>query len=659
MKTKFNQILLMSLIFVLVWSVSVFAVSEALVDPDIPESWYEAPKTASELGITEFNESPMLAEKVANGELPPVAERLPDDPITIEPYDEIGKYGGTIVLYGVDFSTRDIGLMLEYKGDAPFRLTPTGDEVIPWLAESYKHSEDKTKLTMKFREGIKWSDGTAFNAAEEYAFFWKNYIQNEELSQGYEPTLVEDITTEGKNTVIMHYNKPNPHEYPNTLGFQGFSVAPSHILKQYNPQIVGKEKAEQRAKELGFSGLAEAYQELSNEALAPRYPEYNVPTIKPYKVVKRTETEMVFERNPYYPFVDTAGNQLPYIDRIIVYSATNSEIAGIKAITGESTIAQSSLVPENIPLYKNNEEKGNYRTLIYTSPSPAFPYYMCNLNDDEHEFAEIFRDKRFRYALSLGINREELNQKFFFGYGVPMQASAPPSTKYFKEEYGEAYSNYDPEEAKRLLDEMGMIDVDGDGFRETPAGNKFVPKLLLRSDNKAKFGTHSFHELVTAYWKEIGINTEMELVGGGMYWNKRNDVTWDITSHPLDSVMPYIGTGGLDKFLAPVSGNASGPWIKWSRWFDTDGEEGVKPEDDIYFELVELANKWVSDADEIALDKLLQYQAENLWVIGTVAQPPIPVIVSNRIKNVPEKGLIDFSLGQFDIARPVQFYFDE
>ncbi|MFW6287682.1 MAG: hypothetical protein ACOC2J_02920, partial [bacterium] len=65
------------------------------IDPEIPESWYEAPQKASEMDINEFNQSPMLDEKVEEGELPPVEERLPDDPPVIEPYEEVGKYGGT------------------------------------------------------------------------------------------------------------------------------------------------------------------------------------------------------------------------------------------------------------------------------------------------------------------------------------------------------------------------------------------------------------------------------------------------------------------------------------------------------------------------------------------------------------------------------------
>jgi len=652
-----------------------FALSvEEVVDENIPDSWFEAPSTAGELGLT-FQQSPMLDELVDDGELPPVEERLSDDTIVIEPYSDIGNYGGELMTYGQDLSFDFGGSWMGGGGHNPFRITADGSKVIPWLAKGWEYSNNYQSITIYFRDGLSWSDGTPIKFGEEYQWWWDNIVNYEEpediefdlyVDLSVSPPEIVDITVEDSQTVTLHLARPMMDYHRQLLtdgwkaaAFVEFSgnVAPSHFFEQLHPYFTDFDEIEEKTSELGFDDPVTAFEDLWNEEVfAPTYPERNVPTLSPYVPIERTESSLLLERNPYYPFVDTEGNQLPYIDYFRVDNVESREGAEIRAQTGEAHLSRANLRTRNMPSYLDGEERGGYSTLIYHSEAMAHPYFQINM---EHEdYSEIFQDKRFRQAFSMGINREEINDRIYFGNAIPMQTTAPLLSPYFRPEYGEAYIEHDPERAGELLDEMGMVDETGDGYRETPEGEPFEIEALIVGDG---FPWHDsdLWELVITQLQEVGINIDIENIGASLYWDRWGGDDFDISGWIGDAVTTSI-SASFQKGIAPFRSHPG--WMDWGRWVETGGDEGIEPHPAAK-KAAELAEtyRYSTDPDEReeTMHELLSHQAEYIWFPGSVAHPPLPVIVSNDVKNVPKSGFIAYDLGNSAVMRPQQFYLEE
>ncbi|MFW5788206.1 MAG: ABC transporter substrate-binding protein, partial [Halanaerobiales bacterium] len=452
MRLKKSNLLIMLVLFLtFVFVFKVSAQFEEFIDPQIPDSWYESPQPASEVGITEFSQSPMLDEKVEEGELPPVEERLPDDPPVVEPLEGVGKYGGTANVFGTELTFGSDARYLELGGAAG-RATPDGSDVVPFMVKDWEYSEDATEFTIHLREGLKYSDGSECTA-DDYVFWWEHEAQNKDIQpvppEEWKPVPLIDVVKEDEYAVTFKYGSPNPnnHRFNGQMGtFGSWSLRPADFLKQIHPDYIGMEEAEELADSVDLDRWEEYFARVRDDSI--NHPEYEMiaPTLRAYIPVKRTETMLLLERNPYYPFVDTEGNQLPYVDEI-KYNLTNDKNAAeVKAITGESSIATEQVLSvENIPSYKENEEQGDYRTLIFNLSRASDPYYFFNLCHEEENFAEVVGDKRFRQAVSLAINREDINNKVFYSEGVPTQATVPATSEYWKQEYAEAYAEYDPD----------------------------------------------------------------------------------------------------------------------------------------------------------------------------------------------------------------------
>jgi peptide/nickel transport system substrate-binding protein len=385
-----------------------------------------------------------------------------------------------------------------------------------------------------------------------------------------------------------------------------------------------------------------------------------VPTTDAYVVVSETESERILERNPYYPFVDTEGNQLPYIDRIIIRFAAQRDNVELQAISGGSDILVNAARTSRIPVYLDNEEEGDYTTYIYQDAAFSKPFYVINLTPPEESarYAPYYQDVNFRRAMSLAINREQVNERFYFGRAIPMQATISPNDEAFKVEYATAYMQYDPDRARELLDEVGLEDVDGDGLREFPNGDDFVVKLMY--SQALYLSAVELHEYVITNWADVGIKVEMQTVGGGTFWERSGGGQWDVKMHLLDFSMPY--PMGFVMWSTPHEHPSTSPWGEFATWFRTDGEDGQRPPDELFDEaskLYDAASEFLRTLDEDALRTILESQAENLWLIGTVGFPPKPVLVANRIKNVPENLLWDAVLGAELQMMPQQWWIDE
>ena len=634
----------------------------------VKESWLLAP-TASQVGITTFSEAPMLAAMVQSGELRPVVERLPDDPLVLEPYEQTGSYGGELRVARTGPS--DWGDMHRGRKAFLFRADPTLNEAIPYGARGYDISDDQTVLTIQLREGMKWSDGEPFNTAD---FMW---VYDNVLSDFDIPASGRGRFTMGGEIAdweaVDDYTLVITFPAPITLNDQtlllnwyevqsGRLFTPAHHMRTFHPKF--NADAEKLAMEDGHDTWIAGLLARMSGSPGLKHPR---PELAPWVQERRDSTAIFFTRNPYFFAVDGAGNQLPYIDRVKASFFADKQVAILAMMQGKVDIGGRLTDPGSFPLYKENEEIGDYRVLEWQDTKDSRVTFGFNLNHPDPVKGPIFLDKRFRQAMSLAMNRDEINQFVFLGMATPQQYTVDAGAAFYDPQWASAYADYDPDRAMGLLDEMGMTDRDGDGWREAPGGEEFI--LEMRPHTSSVIGTmgDNVSELAQAYWNEVGIRTNYKQVSEELWLNQVVANELDLSIWISQSSLP--GRIGLPEFAEGIVAYAP-EWHQWLRhqlWIEggRKGEEpapGVEPTGE-WGHYIDLWRQWVAapNAEEFNRigSELWDFQAEMLGNLGTVAKTVRPIIVNNRIRNVPEKLPFSFASFLWVQAAPAQWYIEE
>jgi len=612
------------------------------------------------LGMTSvlaYNEAPILRVKVAAGELPPVEERLPEEPLVVEPIEEIGEYGGT--LHEAYPGARHYE-ELEVAAERMFLITESG--VVPNIVKDYEFSKDGKTITLYLREGMRWSDGAPFTT-DDIMFWYEDVLQNKDLT----PVLSKAWCPGGElmemkkiddYTVQLHFVEPYPMIIKGFAhwagGVTGFFL-PAHYLKKYH--IKYNPKADEMAKQSGFDYWWQLFQQKSNLGGAlGAGADPNAPTLKSFVLKEQGPNYILAERNPYYWKVDPAGNQLPYIDRIVVSAVADRETYNAKIVAGEVDLAGMQTELRNLALYKEGAERGNYHVFLWSRVQGVDVCYQPNQTyNKDLVLREILRDVRFRRALSLAIDREDINEAIYFGLAVPRQTTVIPQSEYYEEEFAEAYAEYNPKEANRLLDEIGLKWDENHEYRLRPDGKKLTIILEYAEMETPKTPTT---ELVKEYWKKIGIDLRVKVISGELnsvrYMGNEVQVgLWhaDRCGFLFDSE-PF--------WFVPMRYQWECTWAPlWAQWYVTDGEKGEEPPE----ELKKNIKRWekmqitMDEEERVHLGKeILRSQAENLWTIGTVGLAPHPVIVRNNLRNVPEKAVLGWDYFWTLPQKPEQYF---
>jgi len=601
----------------------------------------------SALAIT-YNEAPMLRVKVAAGELPPVAERLPEEPSVLEPLEEIGQYGGRLV-YVPPGRLRDV------RNHGLFMRSPDGAKILPDIAKGYQYSQDYKTLTISLRKGIRWSDGVLFTV-DDILFWWEDIMLNEELSPAgpgaeWKPGgKVAEFEKVDDWTLSIHFAAPNPGLMAGKSHPYGMAQAhffnPKHYLKKWH--IDYNAKANELAEEEGYEFWWQAFS--YHQGKWETHKRIGLPTLSTWIVTEITPSYMAAERNPYFWQVDTAGNQLPYIDRLFVPNFEDPEVIIMKAIAGELDFVQGyELLPmDDYPVVKEGEKEGDYRVLLYKDFKSDAVISVNPLTPDP-VVRKILGDIRFRQALSLAIDREMINRVVFFGLSNPSQYAPLPSSSFYKEEWGTHYADYDVERANILLDEMGLGWDSEHVYRLNPAGG--ILEILLESGHGSK-PEATMGEMLTEQWAKIGVKLAVRTEKA-----THDRITEDLTE--LFTTVPR-SRGWVDVAIASSEPYFWGMGEGWDKWLRTDGKEGVEPP----AEWKEL-KKWIDEVislrpgteEWITLkQKIWDFRVNQLWVIGIVGQAPIFHLVKNYVRNVAEEGLFGWSTAM-DIAYQPQQWF--
>ena len=621
--------------------------------------------TATGNEIPSYQEAPMLTERVEAEELPPVAERLPAEPVVVEPFESVGVYGGELA--GPSTNPTCCGWdAIEMRLQKLLTIDTDLQTIIPNIAKSYEVSEDTTTYTITLREGHKWSDGEPFTT-EDFRFYFEDVLGNPDLTPALGPPWalnaeLPEFEVIDETTVRYTYPEPYPAllvAIASEVGNRGFR--PAHYFQQfhidYNPD------ANDLAAEQGF----EDWVQMFNAKMNPYNFTWNLgsetdpyaPTLNTYVFVSEdTFGNKLYERNPYFFKVDTEGNQLPYVDTLRRILVEDLEVQDLKALAGEySHFGWGALT--SFPTYRDNEEAGDYRVALAEYSRGNEYAIMFNFTTEDEVLQDIFWDIRFRQAMSVAIDRNEINQLVYFGLATPSQAAPVPSSSFYQDWMTDHFAQYDPDLANQLLDEMGLDQRDADGFRLRPDGETLFINFQVSVPEQA---WQQIGELVTSYWNAVDVKTNYKLIEIGLYNELRDGNQHDVAGWALD--IDDIGdfSNNLGN-LRPFWGSRASAHL-WDDWFDSDGEEGVEPPEEIK-ELDALADELLAQpfGSEGYLEigqEMYAKAFENLYMIGTIQRPPQPLLFKNDLMNTPPNdttGQWSWSYRQWVMFMPEQWYY--
>jgi peptide/nickel transport system substrate-binding protein len=537
-----------------------------------------------------FGEAPVLAERVVAGELPPVADRLPDRPRVIVPIDQIGQYGGSI--------RRALAADIEEEDAVYKTLTdslmiferPVPRSIELNLAENFEFQYGGRVALFKLRKGIRWSDGQPLTTAD-FLFWYEDMTFDENArSLALFPSewLIdgEPIRMEAVDDLTLKFSASKPMGRLLHALCKDPIAYPKHYYSRYHPRY-------------NPEATYEDFRSRTSEAALIMEP--GVPVLSAWGAVNWSHGQrIVYERNPYYWKVDTAGNQLPYADQLVFDIVPNGQIFYLQFLNGQVDIVGRRGLLDIIETVRLEEPKGLIKARV-TGPERGTAFYL-NWDALDPLVRGAIRDKNVRMALSHAINREELSEVKFKGTLVPGGYSFSQLSPYFSEAAYQSYSEYDPEKSRLLLDQAGYLDGDGDGWREFRDGTPF--RLVIDSII-GPGGKDDLTELVRDYWQAIGIEINLNYGLGEMIYPRRLNGEFEILTWGLEAPDDPLGRPQVWATMAPKT-----PF--WHRNAARDGPAWLREATD----LIKNAMATV-DPDEVRelMVKVRDLHTENIPVI--------------------------------------------
>jgi peptide/nickel transport system substrate-binding protein len=595
--------------------------------------------------VLELKETPSLQDAVKAGTLPPVADRLPTAPLLVRPKDA-GTPGGTLHLLMA--SAKDTRMMVVYGYTRLLAYTPDY-KLEPDIVQSVDIEDERT-FTFHLRPGHKWSDGHPFTA-EDFRYWFEDVASNKKL---YTAGLPEQMLADGKGptfevidptTVRYTWARPNPLFLPALAGPDPLYIyAPAHYMRQFNAKYNMDEKA---LDELIKQYHVRNWAALHTKLLHPYHTDNpDLPVLDPWVLKTRPPADQfVFERNPYFHRVDPVGRQLPYIDKVDLVIA-DSKIIPAKVGAGESDLQARYLRFDNYTFLKDAEDHNDYTVRLWrTAPGAQLALYP-NLNVTDPAWRALNRDVRFRRALSLAIDRHEINQAIYYGLAIEGQNTVLPESKLYDPAYRSAWAAYDPKQAGKLLDEIGLIKRNSSGIRLLPDGQ---PLEIVIENAGESTEQSDVLELIRDTWREVGVQlfskpSQLDI------WRRR--VYAGATMMSIDK---GVENGLVTADMAPddfvPTTQAQVQWPMWGQYLETKGKSGEAVDIADVQQLQKLYKSWFTAKDTFERadiwKKILQIHADDAFSIGLVAGVPQPVVVSNKLHNVPEEGIFNWVPGAF------------
>jgi len=608
-----------------------------------------------------YIETPVLEARVAASDLPPIAERLPTVPrvIAMDGKKRVaGRHGGRWRM--LIHRSKDVKMFSVYGYTRLVTYNEALDLVPDILADMI--AEDERVYTLKLREGHKWSDGHPFTS-EDFRYYWEDVANNEELSPSGPPRslrvrnelpVVEIID---ETTVRYSWSQPNPTFIPSLAGAAPlFIYRPAHYLKQFHARYKEKKKKLSALSERRLRNWAAEHNNKDNQY---KFDNPDLPTLQPWiNTTKPPATRFVGLRNPYFHRVDPNGRQLPYLDEITM-TVADSKLIPAKVGSGEVDLQARSLNFSDYTFLKEGEERHNYTVRLWRTAGGARLALYPNLNVKDEGWRGLFRDVRFRRALSMAINRHEINQAMYYGLGIEGNNTVLPDSPLFEPRYRDEWARYDVDAAKRLLDQIGLTDFDDDEFRLFPDGRRLEIIVETAGEDTEQ---SDVLELVRDAWAEIGIKvytkpSQREVFRNRIYAGESQMSIWA----GYENAMPTANMSPGE--FAPTRQTGL-QWSKWGQHYETSGMAGEAPELPAARQLLELHEEWFrvgkGPERERIWHEILNLHADNVFTIGLISGVLQPVVVVDNLRNVPEVGIYNWNPGShLGIYMPDTFWLDQ
>ena len=622
-----------------------------------------------------FHESPVLAKLAQSGALPPVADRLPSEPLVVKPLRGTGKYGGTWRRGFIGPGDSENGNRLR-SGEKLIFFDPTGTEMRPNVAKSWEVSEDGKRTTIHLRQGMRWSDGAPFTA-DDFVFWFEDMYGNHDIA----PAPAAEMSVQGKpgrvmkvddTTVAVEFDAPyflfirllagdtlvggGPSRNQSD-GFAFGLYAPARYLKQFLPKYSSAEALNAQAKAAGYDNWVQFFHYKSDWRL-----NRDLPTIAAWKMTQPiTGQQWVLERNPYYYEVDTDGNQLPYIDTVRLTLSENPEVINLRAIAGEYDFQERFIDLGKLPTLLENAERSHYKMhldLGFNGSDSAVLFNMAYREDAE--IAKWLGTPDFRRALGLGIDRDQLNQAFWLGLGTP--GSVVPSELMPEnpgKEYRDRWSVLDVARANAMLDKIGLAKKDSEGFRlRTDNGQRLRLQIDIGQTLLPTWPQQG--EMLVQQWKSVGIFVdekvfERSLLFSRMRTDQHQMVLW--TNNGTESLFLY------PVLALPVDSTSGYFGAANALWYSSNGSAGIKPKEPELLRASELMRRAASEPQDVrdkTAREIWRLAVDQAWGLGLVGQSPAFMgvrVVSERLENVPDRVCISQHCRTPWSAHPEQWYF--
>ncbi|MCF8466757.1 MAG: ABC transporter substrate-binding protein [Sneathiella sp.] len=604
-------------------------------------------------------EVPYFQHSVFSGFLPPMEKRLPKNPLVVTPMEgqTLGEYGGSLrCLIG---NPSDIKLMFVY-GYARLVIYTPDLKIEPDILESIDVKEGRI-FTMKLREGHKWSDGAPFTS-EDFRYWWEDVANNVQLSPAGPPAELmmngelPKVEFPDAQTVIYSWSVPNPNFLAQLAAAAPLLIyRPAHYLKKHHIQHIDMSKLT-KIQKIKLKSWAAEHNRLDN---LYKFDNPKLPTLQPWhNTTFSPATRFVGKRNPYFHRVDTKGRQLPYIDEMI-FTVSENKLIPAKAASGDVDLQARGLRLQDATFLKENEKRSHYMVRLWTTVRGSHFTLYPNLNSADPMWRKLMRDVRFRRALSLAIDREEINDTLFFGLAVEGNNSVQNQSPFYSEDLRKKWATHDVEKANELLDEMGLTKRNRDGIRLLPNGEPLVIVIETAGEETEQ---SDILELIHESWEEIGITVFTKPSQRTVFRNRifSGETVMSVWSGFEDGI-PNADTSPATR--APTS-QTSYQWPKWGQYYETKGKSGEPidlPEAKRLFELYE---KWLTFTDEEVKaeiwKEMLEIHADQQFTIGVVGAILQPVVVADKLRNVPEEAIFNWNPGaQFGIYHPDMFWFEK
>ena len=601
------------------------------------------------LTIPPYTEAPMLAAMVAAGDLPPVEDRVSEDPLVLLPLSEVKQVGR----YTEKFQMVDKGWIgIAHSNHAMGMSNPYNfSHAYPQVFKAATPSDDASVWTFELRRGMMWSDGQPFTT-EDVRFWFEDDASNRELNPNVFENLVQKDGTSGRQNIIDEYTFQYVFDFPYLMGENIFDLMalstylPAHYLKQFHPKY--NDDLDALVKESGFNTWTELFR--NKEDRWEQKNNIDKPVLTPWRVIVPIPNKtVIFERNPYYWAVDVAGQQLPYFDTVQLETGVDLEVAKLKALNGETDWFSNEGVAM-FPVAKEEEREGKIRVTRHGHSGTNGGLLEFNLTSDDPVLRPIFQNRDFRFGVSHAINREQIIKLEYYGLTTPQQSCWSETSPFYDANLCNTALEYDPDLANELLDKAGLSERDADGYRMRPDGKRLgINMVMAAGDHEAAA------EIVVSNLKDVGlaintrvlewgalgqmrVNNELELVYDPYNWGTNEGIYYQAASLGI----PYL----------------RGFWAqKWTDWFTSNGERGEEPPAiireaiDEYWKVKENLD-W--DVRAASMKRITEIAADNLWTIGIMTHPGYTIMYNAELQNVPTRFL---AYHRTDISRPQVLFF--